>query len=74
MLVSRVSAITGIVHVMEIPVPKYLEEYLMEWIAKRGIGMPYVQVAFPMLNADQREFIISGVTPEEWKEYFGEEE
>ncbi len=31
-----------------------------------------IQNAFPMLNADQREFIMTGVTPEEWKKYFGD--
>jgi hypothetical protein len=31
-----------------------------------------IQEAFPMLNADQREFIMTGVTPEEWSKYFGE--
>jgi len=30
-----------------------------------------IQDAFPMLNTDQREFIMTGVTPEEWKKYFG---
>jgi hypothetical protein len=25
-----------------------------------------IQNAFPMLNADQREFIMTGITPKEW--------
>ena len=33
-----------------------------------------VQDAFPQLNADQREFLISGSTPEEWDAMFGEDE
>ena len=32
----------------------------------------YVQDAFPTLNEDQREFLISGVTPEEWNATMGE--
>ena len=32
-----------------------------------------IQEAFPMLNADQREFILTGITPEEWAETFGED-
>lgn len=32
-----------------------------------------VQDAFPHLDADQREFIVTGITPEEWLETFGEE-
>jgi hypothetical protein len=29
-----------------------------------------VQEAFPFLSPDQREFLISGLTPEEWAEIF----
>ncbi len=29
-----------------------------------------VQDAFPMLNADEREFILTGLTPEEWDNLF----
>lgn len=34
----------------------------------------YIQVAFDYLSADQREFIMTGITPEEWEELFPEEE
>lgn len=30
-----------------------------------------IQDALPELNPDQREFLISGTTPEEWEELFG---
>jgi len=30
-----------------------------------------VQDAFPQLSADAREFLISGITPEEWNATFG---
>lgn len=33
-----------------------------------------IQNAFPMLNADQREFILTGTLPEEWDEMFPPEE
>ena len=33
-----------------------------------------IQEAFPTLNADQREFLMTGITPEEWTQKFGEEE
>jgi len=29
-----------------------------------------VQQAFPLLSADEREFLVSGISPEEWKEKF----
>lgn len=33
-----------------------------------------VQDAFPDCTDEDREFILSGITPEEWKATFGEEE
>jgi hypothetical protein len=33
-----------------------------------------VQDAFPSLTPDQREFILTGITPEEWNELFKEGE
>ncbi len=33
-----------------------------------------IQDAFPQLSADQREFMLSGSTPEEWDQAFGEDE
>ena len=32
-----------------------------------------IQDAFDFLNPDQREFLMTGMTPEEWEEMFGEE-
>jgi len=29
-------------------------------------GGALIQDAFPMLNSEEREFILSGITPEEW--------
>jgi hypothetical protein len=33
-----------------------------------------MQDAFPFLSADEREFLISGITPKEWEETFGKQE
>lgn len=33
----------------------------------------YIQDAFPTLSADDREFLMTGITPEEWDELFGDE-
>lgn len=33
-----------------------------------------VQNAFPHLNEEQREFIMSGITPHEWNEMFSDDE
>ena len=65
MLVRKVSVVTGTPSEMKIDVtPEELEAY-----AKGGI---LLQDAFPRLNADEREFIKTGITPEEWNTLFGE--
>lgn len=33
-----------------------------------------IQNAMPHLSADDREFILTGITPEEWDEIFGSNE
>ena len=37
-------------------------------------GYGKVQDCFPDMSTDNREFLISGTSPEGWKEMFGEEE
>lgn len=32
----------------------------------------HIQRAMPNLSADEREFLISGVPPQEWEELFGD--
>ena len=64
--VTRRSMLTGIEHTREIACT---EEQLASWRA----GM-HIQNAMPNVSAEDREFLISGITPEEWIEEFGEEE
>lgn len=59
MLIEKKSMFTGIVHTMDIPVT---EEQLIHWKESNAL----IQNEFPFLTADQREFLITGVTPEEW--------
>lgn len=33
-----------------------------------------IQDAFPALTSEQREFVLTGLTPQEWAELFGDEE
>ncbi len=33
-----------------------------------------IQIAFPRLNADEREFIMTGYTAADWETMFGKEE
>ena len=69
-IITRRSPFTGKVHQMEIPLtPKEYGKCATLW----QTGM-LIQDAFPMLDAGQREFIKTGITPEEWDAAFGEEE
>ena len=58
MKITRVSIITNKLHEMDLPIT---EEQYARW--KRGA---LVQDVFPGLTPDQREFILSGITAEEW--------
>ena len=62
MLVTRTSNITGITRTLDLPVTE-------EQLAAHKSGT-LAQHAFPDLSADLREFIITGVTPEEWDMLF----
>ena len=62
MLVTRKSMFTGIVHQVDLPITA-------KQIAAHASGT-YVQDAFPQLSAGHREFMMTGITPEEWNEVF----
>jgi hypothetical protein len=66
MLIKRKSAITGIERTRDIPVNP---DDLIAW--EQGIGN--IQDAMPYLNDNDREFILSGITPEEWDSAFSEQ-
>jgi hypothetical protein len=67
MKISKRSAFTGKVNTMDIPIT---ESELIAWQNSHVL----IQRMFPHLSDDQREFLLSGVTPEEWNECMGEEE
>ena len=64
MLITRQSQWSGKVRTLDIPVTY---DQLYEW--KRGA---LIQNAMPNLTADQREFLMTGVTAEEWEEMWQE--
>ncbi len=66
MLVTRISRLTGRTHTREIPVTT---EQIILWT-----NGTYIQEAMPNVSPDDREFLISGITPEEWKAAFGDDE
>jgi hypothetical protein len=65
MKIVRKSPFSGKTNEMEIPVTP---EQLDQW--HNG---ELIQKAMPNLTPDQREFIMTGITPEEWAETFGDE-
>lgn len=38
------------------------------------VGGLLIQAVFPNLSAGEREFLINGITPEEWNKTFGEDD
>jgi hypothetical protein len=68
MIVTMESKLTGKVNYMDIPVAT---ERLNAYFSGGRKGL--IQNWFPELSADQREFLITGSTPEEWEAAFGEE-
>ena len=65
MLITRKSLMSGNINSMSLPIT---EEQYTAW--EQGT---LVQNAMPHLTPDEREFVMSGITPEEWAETFGEE-
>jgi len=65
MLITRKSLISGNINSMSLPIT---EEQYTAW--EQGT---LVQVAMPHLSPDEREFVMTGITPEEWADNFGEE-
>lgn len=68
--VSKKSMISGNVHEMDIPLT---EEQLNEGYDKMDNGV-LIQDAFPMLDDDAREFLLTGITSQEWDKTFPEDE
>ena len=63
--VTRQSIITKKINTMELPITQeHLDIY-------ETVGDILIQDAFPNLDAEQREFILTGVTPQEWNDTFG---
>jgi len=61
MKITRKSGLTGEINTRDLDItPKQYTAYL---------GGTLAQLAFPHLSADDREFFISGITPEEWAEF-----
>ena len=64
MIIEKESPFSGNVNRMDIPVT------LAQIEAWKGGEL--IQDAMPNLTADEREFLMTGITPEEWENTFGE--
>ena len=62
MVFRKRSVFTGRENEMYLPVEL---DRVRAWLAMPRRSRPFVQDAFPDLTADQREFILTGATPEE---------
>lgn len=68
-VVERASVLTGKVRLLDIDISEAeFEAGLSRWLLG---GL--VQDAFPGMTADEREFWLTGIVPEEWAEMLGEE-
>ena len=65
MKITRKSPFSGKINTREIPVT---DKQLERWQAGE-----LIQNAMRDVSADDREFLMTGITPEEWAETFGEE-
>lgn len=62
MEITRRSLLTGAERTIEIPVS---HTQLARWKAGE-----LIQHVMPELSVEEREFIMTGITPEEWREHF----
>ena len=67
MEITRTSGLTGKTHTRFIP--GLTEDAIKAWQAGA-----FIQDAMPNISPDDREFIKTGITPEEWTAIIGDEE
>lgn len=65
MLITRTSQATGVIRTMELPVT---EEQLITLATTNSL----IQDVCPELTDSQREFLLTGITDDEWDEIFDE--
>jgi len=55
---------------------RYNETQITHWLRNRMMRnvQPMVQDAFPDMKAEDREFLMTGITPAKWNEMFPKEE
>ena len=66
MKITRTSMFSGIERTLDLPIT---EAQLSDWT-----NGTLIQTAMPELTADEREFVMTGVTAEEWSNEFGDDD
>ena len=64
MIIKRVSILDGVERAMDLPVTA---KQLNDWASGTVI-----QRAMPHLNSDEREFLMTGITPDQWDKEFSD--
>lgn len=67
MKITRTSELTGNTHTREIDVTAE------QWKVWNSPNPPLIQKVFPNLSTADREYILTGITPEEWDDLASEE-
>ena len=73
MLVTRTSQLSGIERTIDMPTvtQERLDQCWSQNAERKG---KHIQDLFPELSPDEREFIMTGITAEEWEAAFGGDE
>jgi len=66
MKITKKSMLSGVTHTMDMDVTT-------DQMKRYELGVELTQLIFPNVTPNEREFLISGITPEEWTEAFGDE-
>jgi hypothetical protein len=81
MLINRTSPFTGKINVMNIEfTPEEaenfcrMEERTLLGVSKWHVPGKLIQDAFPSQSPDVREFLMTGITPEEWNDMFADDD
>ena len=64
MLITRISLLTGTEHTREVPITGHQAEDLSQ-------GRGLIQEICPNVSAEDREFLMTGITRQEWEDAFG---
>lgn len=67
MIVTRTSKITGQEHSLDLDIT-------FEQLFRVSIGLELIQNIVPHLSPSDREFLITGITSEEWNDLFGDDD